>query len=538
MCTYFLDRTDLLGRTATNRRRTGTATVAILTDEWVRLDVTIDDSTANPPRQRGAKGSINNEYAEKQNEGGVLQTEGAAGTRWMYLRVPSIDGEWHPFSLRDRTASVIIKAAGDWTKRLHTTCSDACSKGGHGRLAVEVDGVYGNASPPWRAYDRVLLIGGGVGITPWLPMMDANFAAAAAAGGDAGLRSGSIAEGGVACQQCSLIWVARDRTEYTAMAKWLPEQTTVFLTRESPEAVADIVAAVTSADDAAEEEGTPSTLSSSTAKATAVHRSRGAPAFVALVCMVTMVTAYMAYYVAVLTPDENDSGDDDDGGGGCGGPNCSNNGSNGTGNGSAPSGTMPWEPTTLWSYFLVKRFVPVACSALATVAAAVLCRVPTARCTAGRRWKLRCPFPTGASTRAAPTQSRDGSSDRVGIGAAGCFFKSASPEESKTFDGKKLVTMTGHHAIINNDIRNGRPDFKALVSGAAASVVAAMGRSTSSNGSSSIGGACRGASTARGLFVCVCGPPGMVRAVQAAVAAAKAEHSGMDIGFHAEQPAW
>ena len=31
-------------------------------------------------------------------------------------------------------------------------------------LVCDVDGVYGNASPPWRSFSDVLFIGGGVGV--------------------------------------------------------------------------------------------------------------------------------------------------------------------------------------------------------------------------------------------------------------------------------------------------------------------------------------------------------------------------------------
>ena len=160
-----------MGRTSTSRRHPGTATITILTDEWVRLDFHLSHG--------GISDSVE-----------VLATEGAPGTQWLYIQVPAVNLEWHPFSLAGCGPSVVIKAAGDWTRRLHQVTSETPESS----LPVSIDGVFGNACPPWRPYARVLLIGGGVGVTPWLPMMTESLA------------------GNEDVPHASLVWVARDGT--------------------------------------------------------------------------------------------------------------------------------------------------------------------------------------------------------------------------------------------------------------------------------------------------------------------------------------
>ena len=77
--------------------------------------------------------------------------------------------------------------------------------------------------------------------------------------------------------------------------------------------------------------------------------------------------------------------------------------------------------------------------------------------------------------------------------------------------------------MTDHTIRLGRPDLAALIAEHAAAAKAeapddACGQS-------------------RELFVCVCGPPGLVRAARTAVTAARKTNK-CSIGFHAEEPSW
>jgi hypothetical protein len=215
LVTYFLDRTDFLNMTASSRFHRMRAHVRVMTAEWIRLDLV---------------GNLD-----------AVTSESAYGTQFVYLRIPALGGEWHAFSLAARCPSIVIKGVGDWTKRLHqlavtqattAVASPAISSGAseHDVVPVEqlsnfttelmcdIDGVYGNVSPPWRSFSHVLFVGGGVGVTPWLPAMEEHQ--------ELRRLHGSMV------QTMWLVWIARDHTELTAMVPYLPMgDTTVFLTR-------------------------------------------------------------------------------------------------------------------------------------------------------------------------------------------------------------------------------------------------------------------------------------------------------------------
>jgi hypothetical protein len=104
------------------------------------------------------------------------------GTQFLYIRVPELGPEAHPFSLAAMCPSFVIKCNGDWTQRLHdlavkqateSLIADAAKKGSvlhpdgisldqltkvTTKIICEVDGVYGNASPPWRSFSHVLYV--------------------------------------------------------------------------------------------------------------------------------------------------------------------------------------------------------------------------------------------------------------------------------------------------------------------------------------------------------------------------------------------
>ena len=165
LVTYFLDRTDFMNTTASSRFHRMNARVRVMSAHWLRIELL--DSL------------------------GVLTSEGATGTQFAYLRVPVLGQEAHAFSLASGDAGFVIKATGDWTTKLHQLATKQASESLPSRgaqledaaipveqlssitteLVFEIDGVYGNVTPPWRCFSHVLFIGGGAGVTPWLPAM-------------------------------------------------------------------------------------------------------------------------------------------------------------------------------------------------------------------------------------------------------------------------------------------------------------------------------------------------------------------------------
>lgn len=99
--------------------------------------------------------------------------------QFVYLNAPAISRlEWHPFTIANSnrligapSVALIVKALGDWTQAFveHTqSCVEQ-----NIAPTVYVDGLYGasirDAALP---YDKIVLIGGGIGVTPLLSLME------------------------------------------------------------------------------------------------------------------------------------------------------------------------------------------------------------------------------------------------------------------------------------------------------------------------------------------------------------------------------
>ncbi|KAK9108212.1 hypothetical protein Syun_024223 [Stephania yunnanensis] len=101
-------------------------------------------------------------------------------TSVIFLKVPSISRlQWHLFSITssstadDETLSVIVKGEGWWTNALYSRIVTAVDSKTHQvkYLPVSVEGPYGPISTDFLRYDSLLLLAGGVGITPFLSIL-------------------------------------------------------------------------------------------------------------------------------------------------------------------------------------------------------------------------------------------------------------------------------------------------------------------------------------------------------------------------------
>jgi NAD(P)H-flavin reductase len=472
-----IDRTDLLGRTASSRSHRVAAKATVMTDGWLRLDL-----------QMGCT---------------ELRTEGAAGTQWVYMRVPGVSGEWHPFSLAAHGPSVIIKGVGDWSKALHklavTTASAGAQPGVAGagsntkrqlvsQLSVEIDGAYGQQSPPWQSFSHILLIGGGVGVAPWLPLMDSG---------------GGAVSGLGETQRCSLIFTCRNEEEYQAMQPYLPsgQRTKVFLTRSMcRETEIQNLAGSESEPDG------PGVRSAEEAQralpAVTIVGGGGSALLLAVVGVGTMLITYLLYELVIEKPEE----DGDEGVMGGGG----NDGSGSTSD-TPPPAPDGWKPTTLWSYFLIKTCVPVFGSFISMMLLMVITRWCKRKL---GNFELACPMRTALSLPPSV------------VGTAQELSERWQHSQQSNLAIPSLGAWRG--------VSLGRPDLKALVAAAVADAEGAEERRRARR--EALGRRTRSGSS-RGLFVCVCGPAGMVHSTRQAVREAQAG-SKVPIGFHAEASVW
>ncbi|CAN6979987.1 unnamed protein product [Brassica rapa subsp. trilocularis] len=112
--------------------------------------------------------------------------------QYIFLQCPTISRfEWHPFSITsapgDEQLSVHIRTQGDWTEELQrvltvgkdlSTCvigrtkfAAHCNIDLQDRPKLLVDGPYGAPAQDYRSYDVLLLIGLGIGATPFISVL-------------------------------------------------------------------------------------------------------------------------------------------------------------------------------------------------------------------------------------------------------------------------------------------------------------------------------------------------------------------------------
>ncbi|KAB2037694.1 hypothetical protein ES319_D03G094400v1 [Gossypium barbadense] len=110
--------------------------------------------------------------------------------QYMFVQCPAVSPfEWHPFSITsapgDDYLSVHIRQLGDWTQELKRLFSEVCEPpvaGKSGLLRADettkkslpkllIDGPYGAPAQDYRKYDVLLLVGLGIGATPFISIL-------------------------------------------------------------------------------------------------------------------------------------------------------------------------------------------------------------------------------------------------------------------------------------------------------------------------------------------------------------------------------
>ncbi|PSS07744.1 Ferric reduction oxidase [Actinidia chinensis var. chinensis] len=103
-----------------------------------------------------------------------------APTSMIFVKIPSISKlQWHSFSISssssvdDHTMSVIIKCEGGWTSSLYDVIKTKLGSDADRMkcVPVAIEGPYGPASLDFLRYDSMLLVAGGIGITPFLSIL-------------------------------------------------------------------------------------------------------------------------------------------------------------------------------------------------------------------------------------------------------------------------------------------------------------------------------------------------------------------------------
>lgn len=99
---------------------------------------------------------------------------------YIYLNIPEISKlEWHPFSVSsspydgDNWLKVLIKPSyGGWTHRLQGLVSDVVKRGRcPSNISAAVEGPYGHESDFFLQYETLVLVAGGIGISPFVAVL-------------------------------------------------------------------------------------------------------------------------------------------------------------------------------------------------------------------------------------------------------------------------------------------------------------------------------------------------------------------------------
>jgi predicted ferric reductase/Ca2+-binding EF-hand superfamily protein len=97
-------------------------------------------------------------------------------TDYVFIRIPEISRhEWHPFTLSSAPErehlSLHVRSLGNWTRKLHALVSSA-RKCELPTIEVEIDGPYGAPCSHLFSSKNVVLIGAGIGATPFASVLE------------------------------------------------------------------------------------------------------------------------------------------------------------------------------------------------------------------------------------------------------------------------------------------------------------------------------------------------------------------------------
>ncbi|KAL3659331.1 hypothetical protein V7S43_015602 [Phytophthora oleae] len=97
--------------------------------------------------------------------------------QFVYLNIPAISKlQWHAFTISSsprtspETLTILLKSLGDWTEDL-VRYSEFCQRN-NVLPKIYMDGYYGSSLEMYEEYSTVCLVGGGIGVTPLLSILE------------------------------------------------------------------------------------------------------------------------------------------------------------------------------------------------------------------------------------------------------------------------------------------------------------------------------------------------------------------------------
>jgi predicted ferric reductase len=135
---------------------------------------------------------------------------------YLFLRLPAIARhEWHPFTItsapENAALTVHVRSLGNWTAALRRRVEEQRPASGH-ELAAHVDGPYGSPSGHVFESRHAVLIGAGIGVTPFASILESIV-----------LRANGRGERPSTLQRAHFFWLNRDRYSFEWFAALLAE---------------------------------------------------------------------------------------------------------------------------------------------------------------------------------------------------------------------------------------------------------------------------------------------------------------------------
>ncbi|XP_069837992.1 dual oxidase 1-like [Dendropsophus ebraccatus] len=134
-----------------------------------------------------------------------------------WVRIACLDlgtNEYHPFTLttapHEDTLSLHIRAAGPWTTRLRELYSPQSVAELNGYPKIYLDGPFGEGHQEWNKYEVSVLVGGGIGVTPFASILK-----------DLVFKSSVNAK--ITCKKVYFIWVTRTQRQFEWLAEIIKE---------------------------------------------------------------------------------------------------------------------------------------------------------------------------------------------------------------------------------------------------------------------------------------------------------------------------
>ncbi|KAM4746802.1 dual oxidase 1-like [Rhinophrynus dorsalis] len=122
--------------------------------------------------------------------------------------------EYHPFTLtsapHEDTLSLHIRAAGPWTTRLREMYSPQSVTELNGYPKLYLDGPFGEGHQEWNKYEVSVLVGGGIGVTPFASILK-------------DLVFKSSFNSNIVCKKVYFIWVTRTQRQFEWLADIIRE---------------------------------------------------------------------------------------------------------------------------------------------------------------------------------------------------------------------------------------------------------------------------------------------------------------------------